>query len=297
MTVTGLLPIEITIGKRFRKELGDIEGLAEDIAINGLIQPIAVDPDGVLLAGMRRLTAWRSRWPDKPIPVRVMPHQDLLGALRVEQSENTCRLPMVPSEMAALAAAMLEVEKQNADQRRQAGNARGGRANSHRPSADGEVEVVCAPDLKQKSTEAVAAALGTGRTSMLAAIEVVKTAQTDLDPALRAIAEREVIEMDRTGKVAGPARRVRTAKRRGRRPTSKVPVQPHGRPEEDGDATPAIQRRVDAITAACSSLARVTAEQVDGIDSALSQEWIDQLEECQDGLKEFVALIDDRIGD
>ena len=37
--------------------MGDIESLAASIAAVGLIHPIAVDEDGLLLAGARRLAA------------------------------------------------------------------------------------------------------------------------------------------------------------------------------------------------------------------------------------------------
>ena len=45
---------------RQRQDLGNIEELAESIARIGLINPIVIDSDGVLVAGERRLTACRS---------------------------------------------------------------------------------------------------------------------------------------------------------------------------------------------------------------------------------------------
>ena len=47
----------IIVGKRHRKDMGDIEGLAASIAAIGLLNPITVDEDGRLLAGVRRLAA------------------------------------------------------------------------------------------------------------------------------------------------------------------------------------------------------------------------------------------------
>lgn len=61
----------ITIGPRFRRDFGDIETLAASIAEDGLIQPIAVTPDGLLLAGHRRLLACKLLgW--QAIPVSIM---------------------------------------------------------------------------------------------------------------------------------------------------------------------------------------------------------------------------------
>ena len=48
----------IKVGERWR-EVGDIEGLANSIKQNGLIQPIVVDADLNLVAGERRITACR----------------------------------------------------------------------------------------------------------------------------------------------------------------------------------------------------------------------------------------------
>jgi ParB family chromosome partitioning protein len=56
---------DIKVGDRIRRDLGDIGALGRNIARLGLLMPIAVTPDGRLLAGLRRLRAcqglgWRS---------------------------------------------------------------------------------------------------------------------------------------------------------------------------------------------------------------------------------------------
>ena len=48
---------KISIGKRHRHDMGDVEGLAASIAAIGLLNPITVDESGRLLAGARRLVA------------------------------------------------------------------------------------------------------------------------------------------------------------------------------------------------------------------------------------------------
>ena len=62
---------EIKIGQRFRKDLGDIDSLAESIKEIGLLHPPVVNERNELVAGYRRLEAckllgWRE------IPVRKM---------------------------------------------------------------------------------------------------------------------------------------------------------------------------------------------------------------------------------
>lgn len=54
-----LLLDDVVIGERVRKNKGDISGLARSINDLGLLQPIAVDPDNKLIAGERRLLAYK----------------------------------------------------------------------------------------------------------------------------------------------------------------------------------------------------------------------------------------------
>lgn len=92
----------VRVNGRFRKDLGDLEGLKRSISEVGLLHPVTVTADGVLVAGQRRLEALRQLgW--RSVPIRVM--KDLAEAgelLAAERDENTCRLDMKPSEMVAL---------------------------------------------------------------------------------------------------------------------------------------------------------------------------------------------------
>jgi hypothetical protein len=46
---------DIKIGKRFRKDLGNTKGFADGIKeVGGLVQPVAIDEDYNLIAGVRR---------------------------------------------------------------------------------------------------------------------------------------------------------------------------------------------------------------------------------------------------
>src|SRR6516225_7356473 len=50
---------DITVGARYRKDLGDIEALARSIEEVGLLHPVVVTPDGTLIAGERRIAAYK----------------------------------------------------------------------------------------------------------------------------------------------------------------------------------------------------------------------------------------------
>jgi ParB family transcriptional regulator, chromosome partitioning protein len=76
MTITAQAVItmaitHIKVGKRIRKDMGDLAALAASIKELGLLQPIVVFPDGRLVLGERRLRAAQLLgW--KEIPVMVV---------------------------------------------------------------------------------------------------------------------------------------------------------------------------------------------------------------------------------
>jgi ParB family chromosome partitioning protein len=74
---TGTRPIaEIIIGDRLRRDMGDIKALAESISDIGLLHPIVIRHDGLLLAGRRRLEACRRLgWEAIPVSVVTMGHE------------------------------------------------------------------------------------------------------------------------------------------------------------------------------------------------------------------------------
>lgn len=84
---------EIVIGHRFRKDLGDIDGLARSMEEIGLLQPIGIDHDDGLVFGRRRLKAavqlgWDS------IPTRLV----RIDSLIAERDENEARKQFATSE-------------------------------------------------------------------------------------------------------------------------------------------------------------------------------------------------------
>jgi ParB family chromosome partitioning protein len=93
---------QIVVGVRHRKDLGDLTPLKESIQEQGLLQPITITLDGVLICGARRLAAMKELGMKH---TTVFIRQDLserLTSLMAERDENTARKPYAPSEMAAL---------------------------------------------------------------------------------------------------------------------------------------------------------------------------------------------------
>ncbi|MDN9010006.1 ParB N-terminal domain-containing protein [Brevibacillus laterosporus] len=116
-----LLPIEsIKVSDRIRKDFGNIEELAQDIADNGLINPPVTTPDSVLIAGERRLRACKHLgW--QQIEVRVMTVRDYEHQLRMEISENENRKEFTFSERVDWARRLERVERVKSEQREKAG--------------------------------------------------------------------------------------------------------------------------------------------------------------------------------
>ena len=81
---------DIIVRKRIRKDVGDVEGLAESLKRFGLINPITINKNNVLIAGERRLEAakqlgWRT------INAVISESTDELDRLRLEVEENVQR--------------------------------------------------------------------------------------------------------------------------------------------------------------------------------------------------------------
>ncbi|WP_454850003.1 hypothetical protein [Promicromonospora soli] len=83
----------ITVGHRHRRDVGDLEALRDSIKRSGLLCPLTVTPDGLLLCGWRRLEAVKLLgW--KTIPVYVRRATEGLRDLIAEHDENTIREPL-----------------------------------------------------------------------------------------------------------------------------------------------------------------------------------------------------------
>ncbi|MDA3731428.1 ParB N-terminal domain-containing protein [Niameybacter massiliensis] len=88
---TKLIKVDsIIVNDRIRKELGNIEALANNIKENGLINPILVTKDYELIAGERRYSAIKLLgWEE--VEVRIMTVHDAFHKIKLEISENEYR--------------------------------------------------------------------------------------------------------------------------------------------------------------------------------------------------------------
>jgi len=92
----------IKIGKRFRRNLGNLESLAKSIADIGLLHPIVITSDSELIAGRRRIEACKQLKWDK-VPVTVV---NLDDKVRGEYDENVQRTNYTAIEAVAIWDAM-----------------------------------------------------------------------------------------------------------------------------------------------------------------------------------------------
>ena len=108
------IPISaIRVGRRHRKDLGNIRALAHSIQEIGLLHPPVIRPDGVLIAGERRLQALQLLgW--KKVPVTIV---DLDRVIRGEVAENVFRQDFRPSEMVQIARALEPILRKEAKAR------------------------------------------------------------------------------------------------------------------------------------------------------------------------------------
>ena len=135
----------IIVEGRFRKDMGDIEGLASSIKALGQIQPIVINKDRRLIAGGRRLAAMKLLGRET-IAATVFDLDDI-DALQVERDENDQRKSPTKSEMVALAEAIAEKLQ----------------GRNHRPDKSGNISGLT----DQGETRDIAAAkagLGSGKT-------------------------------------------------------------------------------------------------------------------------------------
>jgi ParB-like chromosome segregation protein Spo0J len=194
---------DIKVGKRFRRELGNLDSLIASIQAVGLLHPIVVTADGKLVAGMRRLEASkRLGW--SKIPASVLKGDDPICRL-AQADENDKRLALLPSEQVAVARFFAEQDRQEAEERKRehGGTAPGRKANN--------TGAVPAP-VKGKSRDKTAKRAGTGRTRLKQAEEVVAAAEAD-----PAVFGEIAAKMDATDNVGQAVRAVRQKRKEAER--------------------------------------------------------------------------------
>lgn len=182
-----LLIDEISVGERARKTVGDLGDLQRSIEAVGLLHPIVVDEAKQLIAGERRLEACKALdW--ETIAVHVVRLKDVL---RGQCDENVVRMDFRLSEKDAIADALEERERLAAKQRMLAGK--------KEPSGK-------FPEGQGQSRDKVAKAVGTSARSLKKIHEVCQAAEAEPEKY-----QPFVDQMDKTGRVAGVYKKLKTA--------------------------------------------------------------------------------------
>src|SRR3954471_21039603 len=197
----------ITVGVRHRRDLGDMSALMRSIEEVGLLQPITVTPDGVLVCGLRRLEAMR-RLGKRTLSVWVRSGiSDQLSHLLAQQDENEQRKPLSPVETARLYDEIKVLEKEDS-QRRQAVT-RFGRNGSDGDIDDGGDE---SPPPRGKTRSIAAHILtGTDASQRLERINWIRSVSEDnnLGESVREFAANMLSEIDNDAPVSPAYKRVK----------------------------------------------------------------------------------------
>ena len=183
---------DIVVGTRHRKDMGDLAGLAASMDELGLLHPIVVRPDGVLVAGERRLRAAKLLGWEK---IRVTA-VDLEAVARGELAENEVRKDFTLSEAVAIKREVELSEKVAAKERQREGGRRGGQGSGKLPEAS-----------KGNAADKAARATGMARRTLEKAEAIVDAAEAEPEKFGKLLEQ-----MDDTGRVNGVYRRLKIAK-------------------------------------------------------------------------------------
>lgn len=204
-STSGVIKIEnVKIGKRHRKQFGDLKGLAQSINDRGgLIQPIALTQHCELIAGERRMRAWQlSRFAGQPIPCHII---DVDAIVAGEWDENAQRKDFEPSEAVKIKRTLESVMRKLQATRPAAERAAPGR------KARG--------DRAGRTDDKVAKLTGIKRESLRKAEEVVTAAEEN--PELFGDLQEQ---MDRTGKINTAHKKLSVRKQRAAIEASPAPL-------------------------------------------------------------------------
>lgn len=191
----------IIVGVRHRQHPGEgIEPLMASIKKLGLLQPVTITPDGVLVCGARRLEAVkRLGWRTLKVWVRSG-ISDQLNRLLAQNDENEQRKPLSPLEQAALFRELKELMREDGKRRQEA--SRFG-AESESGEEDGAA-AAAAPrgegDTRRQAAQAVTGKASYNMLEQISAIERV-AADRSLPDTVRKIAESALEDIQNGGDV------------------------------------------------------------------------------------------------
>ncbi|WP_308465210.1 ParB/RepB/Spo0J family partition protein [Rathayibacter soli] len=199
----------IVVGTRHRRDLGDIDALVASIEREGLLQPITVTPDGVLVCGARRLAAL-ARLGIKTTNVWVRSGiSDRLAQLMAEQDDNILHKPLTQTEAAALYRELKDLIAEDATRRQEATRFGTDRQNSRSYDA----ATVAGP--LAGDTRSQAALMITGRNSYTSLERINELQRLAGDPAqpdaIRDHATAQLEAIDAGGSITAAQQRLHAA--------------------------------------------------------------------------------------
>lgn len=281
----------IRVEGRHRKDLGDLESLAQSMKDNGLINAVTITAQGILLAGGRRIAAARMLgWTHIDAQV-VDTFDDAARALLIERDENTERKAMTPSELVALGRALEALENPERTERRRLAGRIAAAKRLGRPIDDG-ISSADAQDIQgsMRTRIEVSGAIGMPETAYYKAREVVKaTTDPDLTEAERKFAAQTQADMDagRTT-ISGAYDRIKKGVRTG-----------SARQRENVTITKlAAQRRaISTAEAALSGIAHAVSQITDLHEEITNEEatrWAGSLSESRRAITTLINILKER---
>jgi len=210
----------ITIGVRHRQNLGDLAALAASMDTLGMLQPITITPDGLLVCGRRRLEAARQLgWPTIKVWVRSGISGELTYLL-AQQHENSMRKPLSPLEAESLFREIQALQREEARLRQEA-------TRFGTPEDDGAPGAGGPPAPRgEGDTRAQAARLITGTQSYhrFEQIGWVRSIAHDerQHPQVRELASRALASIERGDPVEPAYKKIRAAVELARHPTATI---------------------------------------------------------------------------
>jgi N6-adenosine-specific RNA methylase IME4/ParB-like chromosome segregation protein Spo0J len=190
------MPIaDIRVGERHRKDMGNLDELAAQLAKDGLHQAIGVTPDGTLIWGERRLRAAKLLgWTH--IEAKTVDIEPIHG----EYAENTFRKDYTLSEAVAIKRALEPLEKAAAKERQLVGRGEGDSGGRGKKKPMGNLP----QGFGGRAADKAARVTGKARRTLEKAEAVVTAAEAEPE---RFGKLRE--QMDDTGQVNGVYRRLK----------------------------------------------------------------------------------------
>lgn len=214
MSVPGHIELEravdsIWAGRRHREDFGDLDALVASIERDGLLQPITITPDGMLICGARRLaTIRRLGWKTVNVWVRSG-ISTTLGLLLAEQDDNLLHKPLTRTEEATLYAELKALMAEDAAGRQEASRFTSRQENAR---SDGAA-TVAAPSAGDTRKQAALIVSGRNAYTSLERINELQQIVVDQGQSIevRARAQVELDGIDEGGSITGAQQRIHAA--------------------------------------------------------------------------------------